>query len=86
MKKSCNAFSKSAVWALIVGATPVLGGCGGETPTVKTEALPPTPAVTAPPPKLSAAEKAALKKKQLTEDEPSAQERRAARLKAKKVE
>ncbi len=87
MKKSSNVFRKSAAWAMVVGASSVLGGCSGETPEMKSEATPsPAAAAPAPPKHLSAAEKAALRKKQLTEDEPSAQERRKARLQAKKAE
>ncbi len=87
MKKSSNAFTKSAAWVMVVGAGLAVWGCGGETPADKTETTPPPAAAApAPPKRLTAAEKAELKKKQLTEDEPSAQERRRAKLKSKTAE
>jgi hypothetical protein len=75
-----------AAWAVVVGATSVLAGCGAETPVEQKPESTSPPVAAAPPKPLSAAEKAALKRKQLTEDEPSAQERRKARLKAKGAE
>jgi len=86
INKPSSALSKSVAWAMVVGASSVVGGCGNDTPEVKPETTVPPAAATAPPPRLTAAEKAALKKKQLTEDEPSAQERRRAKLKSKTAE
>lgn len=67
---------------MVAGASVVVMGCGGGTTAEKAEATS-EPAVSAPPKKLTGAELRALNKKKLTEDEPSAQERRRAKLKSK---
>jgi hypothetical protein len=68
---------------MIVGAS-YLAGCGGEaTPPAKTE-TPSQPAAAAPPVAKNTGKKSL--KERLAEDEPSAQERRRAKLKAKGAE
>jgi hypothetical protein len=84
MSNLSTGFRKSAAHVMIVGATTVVMGCGGETPVAKPEAAAPAPA--APLKKLTAAEQRAMLKKQLTENEPSAQERRREKLKTKAPE
>ncbi len=67
---------------MVVGASSVLGGCGGETPAAKTDAAN-QPAATNPYANMTIREKTAQAKKERLKDEPSAQERRRAKLKEK---
>jgi hypothetical protein len=82
MNRQCTALSKSAVWAMVVGASLLLGGCGGDTPAGKTEGAN-QPAAANPYANMTLREKTAQAKKDRSKDEPSAQERRRAKLKEK---
>jgi len=81
--KSSNGFSKSYAWAVVFGASMIMGGCGDEAPPAKTDAAS-QPATSAP--SDSAAQKGKTKLRGAIEDERSAQERRRERLDAKKAD